>query len=133
MNILVALPQGLSADATVEALMPLLEGMVQVNMQLLRRYRLPPLYETGVRYRLHNYDGFEHFDPCVRVLARGWGDCDNLIYWRCAELRLVGEPATARVMWPTGTRRYHAQLRRGDGSVEDPSYELVRRYGGKVM
>lgn len=129
MDIVIALPKGLTPEATVRALQPLCEGMIQLNMFLIRSAGVPPLYTTGVRYQLHPLDGFERFDPCTRVLARGWGDCDNLIFWRCAELRLAGEHATARIVWPTGTRRYHAQLRRADGSWEDPSFELKRRYG----
>lgn len=85
-----------------------LEGVVAQNRVLLRRNsgRIPPLYESGVRFRNEpwagkfklggaNVPGIEEFATIPVVLGRGWGDCAQLCCWRIAELR---EAAIARGM-----------------------------------
>ena len=83
----------------------LLEGVIWNNRYLMRRYpgRLPPLYESGVRFRAEPWASMpaavvgpggmrpmgpiEQFAPYVVLLKRGFGDCAQLCAWRVAELR----------------------------------------------
>ena len=66
--------------------------------------------------------GDEHFDLSTTVAKRGWGDCDDLAPWRAAELRVTGQdPEAYSYVYPSGPHRWHAIVRRGDGSDEDPS------------
>lgn len=97
----------------------------------MQSQRVPLLYESSIRFRREPEAtikaGIEQFDNVLQVLARGHGDCDDLVLWRVAELRERGEDASTRVAWPTGSRKFHAQVRRADGSYEDPSRILVFR------
>lgn len=113
---------------------PALQALVEANRIYIRNYKVPLLYEAGVRYQ----EEPEHF-PCEEfaaipvVLARKWGDCDDLAPWRVAELREQGERADIRLSWKkrsNGSRLYHVTVRRGDGkiqrdgsvgTIEDPS------------
>jgi len=123
--VLVDIPKG-TPEETVRACSYLLEALILMDMDILRREKwIPPLYRSRVRYQAEP-PGQERFDHPLICMERGWGDCDDLVGWRCAELRLAGEHATPRILWPEGTRRYHAQLRRADGTIEDPSRTLMR-------
>ena len=110
----------------------LLEASTQVNQLYIRSHPgLPLLYQSGVRYQNEpRGQGYEEFAPLATVYERGWGDCDDLAPIRCAELReRFGERATIRVQWkkhPTG-KLFHIVVRRGDGSIEDPSRILGMR------
>lgn len=92
---------------------------------------LPPLYRSGVVYRPEpETQRCEDWAPPPVVLERGWGDCDDLVMWRLAELLAAGERAhvqVARRLDETDPRRvrgtgaYHVLVRRESGAVEDPS------------
>jgi len=115
-----------------------LEALVQINQLYLATHRVPPLYTSGVRYQSEpaNYIKLgnllvrraEEFAAIPAVLERGWGDCDDLGPWRCAELRNSGEKAKMRVVWvkdkKTGEKKFHVLVRRANGAVEDPSHKL---------
>jgi hypothetical protein len=60
---------------------------------------LPELYDSGVVYEREPKDGFEEFADYETVLERGWGDCDDLVCAKAAELRCKGIPATVRIYW----------------------------------
>jgi hypothetical protein len=67
-----------------------LEGVTSVNRWLMRKrhLRIPPLYESGVRFRLEPWaDDVQFFANVLEVIEQGWGDCKMLCAWRCAELR----------------------------------------------
>jgi len=86
----------------------------------------PHLYASGVRYVKQNPKACA-FRPPKDVLSRRGGDCKQLVLWRIAELReLWNENATARIMWLNDKQglRAHAQVRRADGNIEDPSLLL---------
>jgi hypothetical protein len=92
----------------------------------------PLLYESGVRYRPE--DGREEWDAIPWVLEnwrtkRQGSDCEDLAAWRAAELRVRGENASCT--WVAyrepGKLVYHIRVRRGDGSLEDPSVLLGMR------
>jgi hypothetical protein len=77
--------------------------------------------------------GAEHFDHAARVLARGNGDCDDLAPWHAASLRQSGEDPGARaIVYQSGPNRWHAVVRRSDGSIDDPSLEAGMRPAGPV-
>lgn len=106
------------------ALKPILEALTTVNFMFLKTHHVAPLYATGVRYKNEPKEWLnEHFDSVPVVLKRGWGDCDDLAPWRCAELRALGERARIRIQWkrlPQG-RLFHIVVRRENGQIEDPS------------
>ena len=96
---------------------------------------MPPLYESGVRYEEEPAgQPYEEFASIPVVLSRGWGDCDDVVSWRIAELRNQGEHAKVRLKWQPdftrGARLYHVMVRRaatggdGRGLIEDPSLLL---------
>lgn len=123
------------------AIKPLLESLVLVDQIFLRTHRVPLLYKSGVRYMEEPLNQaklgqgepqrVEEFAAIPAVLERGWGDCDDLAPWRCAELREHGEPAKIRIQWKrhptTGQKLFHIIVRRADGSIEDPSRLLGMR------
>lgn len=120
--------------ALVERAWGLVEGVVLINLSIMRRVRIPPLYTAGVPY-MNEPDGPEEFANCLQVLGLAprlarpgkWADCDDAVAYRVAELRMKGEPAQARIVWRKMARHSkHAQVRRGDGSIEDPCMILRR-------
>lgn len=112
----------------------LLERLYVWNLAWLmaRRGRVPPLYRSGVRYRREPWQGIlEEFASIPVVLARGWGDCDDLACWRAAELSATGVPAVPVVRETPqsrpGARAWHVTVQRQDGATEDPSAILGMR------
>lgn len=105
------------------AIYPALQSLVRINQQYLRTHKVPRIYESGVRYENEPAGTVEEFASIPVVLARGWGDCDDLAPWRVAELREQGENARLRVQWKKfrNGRLFHIVVRRADGSIEDPS------------
>jgi len=121
-------------------------GVVLLNMLIMRNFRamgkpIPKLYRSGVRFAPEPNEGqYEDFADCLSVLRRRWGDCDDLVAYRVAELRESGEDpkASIKIYWrdtcgecgkilpdplPTHCPRcgsidhnrvYHAQVRRGN-------------------
>jgi hypothetical protein len=90
-------------------------------------FGVPALYESGVRYRREEAKscwhpisgGCEDWLSAWEVLRQGFGDCEDLAAWRSADLIAAGERARAV---PRRTREgWHIVVRRGDGSIEDPS------------
>lgn len=107
------------------AIREVLSALANVWARGLTQKPLPPLYRSGVHYAPEPWAGSgreEWADPWT-VCARGWGDCDDLVGWRVAELRAAGEHATIQVM--RRNERYHVRVRRADGTLEDPSIALM--------
>lgn len=109
-----------------------LDALHDFNVGFLRTTPgVPPLYVSGVRYarepRGCNDTSCreERFDSAPIVLARGWGDCDDLAPWRSAELEVSGIPARPLVYRTPASRpgsdRWHVIVLLPDGSIEDPS------------
>lgn len=105
-----------------------LEALVEIDMQQIRWYGLPLLYESGIRYRREFClapgvpETCERWLTAAQLFLEKFGDCDDICGYRCAELRLQGERAVAFPRRsPVG---WHILVRRGDGSVEDPSKKL---------
>lgn len=103
-----------------------LETTTRINEALMRSGRAPTFTQArdaGVEWRPEP-PGEEHFDHAAIVAARGWGDCDDLAPMRAAELRVSGQdPGAAAIAVPSGPRKWHAIVRRSDGSTEDPSVQ----------
>lgn len=122
---------GATEERAPRALAVLLDAMTRWNLELMRENpgAFPPLYEAGVRYQREDYKGAhpEDWRDAPEVLRRGGGDCEDLACYRAAELRAQGE--AARAMFHAadradGGRLFHIIVRRGDGSLEDPSRAL---------
>ena len=102
---------------------PILSALVDVNLAYLKTHDVPNLYDSRVRYG-REPPGVEEFASIPVILKRGWGDCDDLVGWRVAELRHHGEPAKIRIQWrkfSNNSRLFHVLVRRADGKIEDPS------------
>lgn len=114
------------------AIKPLLEALVTVNQLYLLTHHVPDIYESGVVYREEPKGlGYEDFAPIPTILSRGWGDCDDLAPWLCAQCRMKGEKAKIRIQWktlrPKGSKLFHIVVRHEDRSIEDPSAKLGMR------
>jgi hypothetical protein len=116
-----ALPSlGLPSKADIYA--AALEGLVQVNGIVLAKENIPPMYQSGARWKNIPHHNWRRAD---QITGEGWGDCEGLSSWRTAELRVTGEDENARVgVYHTGPRTYHAVVIRGDDNIEDPSVLL---------
>lgn len=129
----------------------LLEASILQNRSLLRQGLIrPSLYESiesgDVQFRNEPWaPAFDEFATGDLVYKRGWADCDDVAALRIAELREAGEQAAgAKIYWREFCKRcdrklknprdrccgegrsrvLHAQVRRADGSVEDPARYL---------
>lgn len=71
-----------------------LDGMALGCAPMMRAWGLPPLYRSGVRfqYEPQHGSGLEDFAQPPDTFARGWGDCDDLIIARLAELYAAALP-----------------------------------------
>jgi hypothetical protein len=115
--------------ASADDLSLALDAVTAWNWAALRVAPLPPIYESGVRYQREpvcRTGGREHI--CEEWLTaheafrRGVADCDDLGPWRAADLRMLGEAARAI---PKRVRPgWHIVVRRGDGTIDDPSARL---------
>jgi hypothetical protein len=107
------------------ALEAAVEGLTAINCVLLNALgeSAPRLYTSGVRYRQPGKTEWHTVADLYDLLT---GDCKDLVAARCAELRVFeSEPATPCVYLTSREGRYHAVVRRADGTIEDPSLVLV--------
>lgn len=121
MRIRIAMPD---EAVTPEALDSALGAVTRVNEQLIGQGSVPLAAEAihqGVVWSPEPA-GEERFDHAGTVMARGWGDCDDLAPYHAASLHVTGvDPgAVARVV-RTGPNMWHALVQRSDGSIDDPS------------
>jgi hypothetical protein len=122
MRIQVAIPEA-HVDAPV--LDAALEATTRLNEALIKSGEVPlfedALHTHGIRWRPEP-PGDEHFDHAKTVIARRWGDCDDLGPYQAASLRVSGKDPGARArVRRSGPRRWHAYVERSDGSIDDPS------------
>ena len=108
-----------------ELVCAVLELAVDRARQEIRTKSVPHLYNSGVKYAKQNPAACAFRTP-TDVFARKQGDCKQLVLWRIAELREAGEDAKPRIMWIADKKglRAHAQVRRANGTIEDPSQLL---------
>lgn len=105
----------------------LMMGAIDAARIDLLQHKLSPLFfyaKTGrVRYReADESSGIELFKLPSQTLADGYGDCDRLVVWRCAELLNAGTKAAPLVYFRPGSHELHTQVRFIEsGAVEDTS------------
>jgi hypothetical protein len=105
-----------------------LRVFVDFNCALLRQHpKLPLLYQSDVQYKAEKS---EIWQDIKWVIETGYGDCEDLASWRCAELRVKGginaQPFIRGRKVAKGTI-YHALVQWPDGRVEDPSIAMGMR------
>lgn len=109
-----------------KTLLFLMNSLVSANILILKEYgkSFPRLYESRVVYRPEH--GTEIWRDCSIVLEDGFGDCEDLACWCCAEYRIAGIAADPYIKWRRveDDLRYHAVVRLPDGRIEDPSRAL---------
>lgn len=113
------LPGGKSGPAYIDAA---IEGLTRLNVVVMKHMTIPPLYKTGIRWRLES--GPQRWRRCDEMIREGkTADCKNLAAYRAAELRVSGEDPTAEVLvYHSGEHVYHAVVGRDKRSwIEDPS------------
>lgn len=104
-------------DAALEAVTRLNEDMIQSGVAPTSNQ----LIEQGARWQPEK-PGEEHFDHGALIASRGHGDCDDWAPLHAATLRVTGEdPGAAAIVRQSGPHRWHAIVRRSDGSIDDPS------------
>ena len=133
----------------------LLESLTRINEYHLRRGMAigrpyPRLYETTVRYK-EEAPGREDWPDIPKIIANGWGDCEDLAAYLAAERRVYdGVAAEPIIKWkwiPTkellaagyprgkvprdGIWLVHCLVRLPNGDIEDPS--KVLGMGGEYL
>lgn len=107
----------ISVDVPPETLESMLNGI----LLSLPKDRLPALYQSGIRYES---DPGEEWQLPAQTAMKGAGDCEDLALYRAHELRTqLGEDARVAV-YRSAPSTLHAIVRRGDGTLEDPSRAL---------
>jgi hypothetical protein len=121
MRVNVAIPE---SEVSAPILNSALESVTRLNESMLKQGKIPT-FEDGLKEGIKwkpEPPGEEHFDHAGTVLRRKWGDCDDLAPWQAASLRVTGEdPNATAIVRRSGPKRWHAIVRRGDGSIDDPS------------
>lgn len=122
MRIRLAIPDHL---VTPEALEAALEATALASEQAIVRGEAPGVTEAiskGVKWRPEPFTDGEHFDLPEQVLARGWGDCDDLAPWLAGQLRASGQdPGAVPRVYQSGPGRWHVVVETSDGQILDPS------------
>lgn len=121
MRVNVAIPE---AHVQPDVLNAALESVTRLNESMLAKNEVPT-FERGLRHGIQwkpEPPGQEHFDHAKTVLARRWGDCDDLAPWHAASLRHTGEdPGAQAIVKRSGPHTWHAVVQRSDGAIDDPS------------
>lgn len=115
---------GSSPEENAVVLRHLMECLIAIDEEFLRRHKTPPLLQSGVRYGRT----FE-WDSVPAVLRLGYGDCKSLSAWLCAEMRLRGDKCRPIFrVYPSrfGAPDFHIWVETGHGEI-DPSAKLGMR------
>lgn len=90
-----------------------IDGFARGSVPMARLWQLPPLYRSGIVYQKEpgHGSGNEDFALPKTTYDRGWGDCDDLVIYRCWELLCSGEAATCAVVYLANAN--HVRVRRG--------------------
>lgn len=104
-----------------------LNRLCEIDERIYRTRKLPPLYESGVRYVREHEDFIaavpvEDWQAVDVLYENGYGDCEDLACARVAELRIKGIEAYPYIE-KTG-RVWHVTVRVVGGANEDPSKRL---------
>lgn len=112
---------------TARALTWLLRALVECNLAWLREHPdAPHPYRAGIEYRRET-PGQERWKSIPKILADGFGDCEDLACYLAAYLVHHGRTGVRVVVrWkalPSGGRLYHILVRTPEG-YRDPSRKL---------
>jgi hypothetical protein len=116
---------------TTEELEALVSGLAMQSWLQLgepgRYGRLPALYSGAIRYRREPV-GIEHWQSARETALLGYGDCEDLVAYRVAELRRAGVKAWPKVIEINPRLRHvivqYRDPRTGAEMTEDPSKKL---------
>lgn len=113
------------------ALNIMLRNLLEIDELHLRYHpETPWLYESGVRY-MEECPGQEDWCDIPTILKLRFADCEDLVCWRAAELRvrrgIDAKPVFRGFPRPNGSMLYHVLVQYPDGSIEDPSKLLGMR------
>lgn len=104
--------------------------MTAWNVRQMQRAKFPPLYESGTIYEreiLCTHAGVtgicEEWWTTAELLRRKSGDCEDLSCTLAAQYIIAGE-TKARARAKRSSIGWHIQVRRADGTIEDPSAAL---------
>lgn len=117
-----------------------LEGLVAIDAMLIQAMgprRAPHLYDSGILYRIkrgmRKKNRPEPWYPADELLRRGQGDCKDVAAYYAAWCRVFeAEPALVVVV-PTGPLTVHAVVLHSDGTLEDPSAQLMALERGRRL
>ncbi len=92
-----------------------IEAYALGSVPMAQIWRLPPLYESGIRYakEVDHGSGNEDFQLPNICYAQKSGDCEDLCTYRIWELLCSGERATCNAIWQDSA--VHVRVRRGPG------------------
>jgi hypothetical protein len=108
-----------------QSLQALLDVVHTLNCQWLRAHpHAPNLYASGTVYRREPVELREDFATLPVVLARGWGDCDDLAPALSAELVVRRGIAARPVVLSIRPGLWHCVVRLPSGRLLDPSRAL---------
>jgi hypothetical protein len=124
MRIRLSIPDDIGDPERKEALDAALEAVTICAADQVRTGKVPTADRAiadGIKWKPEP-PGDEHFDLPSTVMQRGNGDCDDLAPYWAGTLRATGKDPKARaIVKKSGPTRWHAIVRRGDGSIDDPS------------
>lgn len=125
-----------------------LNGLAQANRLIMRRERIPPIYQARLPYRVEpDAAEFQSLSTVREVLDRGWMECKSAAAWLLAEYRekqpseeharrfdifvdwkeRASDPLRRGLVPRDGiVRVYHARVLLPDGRIEDPTRRLRR-------
>lgn len=110
---------GTNPEENAPVLQALLEALIAINIDYLKRYPYTPkLYDSHVYYERTYW-----WEPVTALYIRGFGDCKSLTALRVAELRLQGisaKPVFRFARNPRGGTDFHILVQTPNG-FEDPS------------
>lgn len=98
-------------------------GLAAASFRMMQKRPLPMLYASGVRY-VREPRGRERWQTAEETADRKQGDCEDLVAYRVAELWSLGERAARPYCYSPRPGLIHCQVKRADGSIEDPSAKL---------
>jgi hypothetical protein len=112
---------------SADVLNPMLEASTRLAQRMIRNGQVP-LFDEALKKGQVKWapepPGAERFDHPLKVIGRGWGDCDDLAPWQCASDRETGkDPGCKSFVRKSGPGLWHAVTKMSDGSVRDPSRE----------
>ena len=124
MQLVLDVPEGVTPNELATLTKSVLEGAALGWCGAFRRWKLPPLYQSGIRfaYEAGHGSGVEDFASPLTTYQRRAGDCDDLIIYRLCELYCAGILATCFCEWLGNA--LHVKVRLPDGELEDPSVLL---------